>query len=222
MQGIRSWLKLIFYRIYYHQKHVSFGENVVLDSRNKFDGLNVVGASSIIGSSKVGLGTYIADSSVIKKTVIGKFCSIGSYVQTGLGTHPAGGFVSTHPAFFSVQKQAGFTFVQHNGFAEHKFIDSEDRYVIEIGNDVWIGNNVIILDGLRIGDGAIVAAGSVVTKDVLPYAVVAGVPAKQLRLRFTQHQVMKLLEIKWWDWKLEKIKEKSALFNDIETFLSAT
>lgn len=88
---------------------------------------------------------------------------------------------------------------------------------ILIGNDVWIGANVTILDGVTIGDGAVIAAGSVVTKDVLPYRVVGGNPAKLIKLRFTKEQIDKLLTIKWWD---KSEKELSNLHtSDIDDFI---
>jgi acetyltransferase-like isoleucine patch superfamily enzyme len=82
---------------------------------------------------------------------------------------------------------------------------------IRIGNDVWIGFNVILLGGVMIGDGAIVCASAFVNKDVAPYEMVGGVPAKHIRFRFTAEQIEALLRIKWWDWPDEKIKENAML-----------
>ena len=76
-----------------------------------------------------------------------------------------------------------------------------------IGNDVWIGDRATILSGVRIGDGAVIGAGSVVTKDVEPYSIVAGNPARPKRTRFDEETIKKLLEIKWWDWPVEKIND---------------
>ena len=216
---MKAWLKRIYYILLYYNKRVKFGKNVLLNTKNSFEGYNTFGKNSEIETCTIGLGTYISDNSVIKKAIIGKFCSIGSNVQVSLGLHPSDTFVSTHPAFFSALKPAGFTFTSENLFKEHVFIDTEEKHVIEIGNDVWIGNNVIIMDGLRIGDGAIIAAGSIVTKDVLPYAIVAGIPAKLIRFRFSETQIKKLLDIKWWDWTFKKIQAKSDHFNNIESLL---
>jgi len=218
---MKAWIKRNYYRLYYYKKNVTIAENVLLNIKNHFEGLNAVGKNSEVSTCEIGLGTYISDNSVIKKSIIGKFCSIGSNVQISLGLHPSDTFVSTHPSFFSAQKYAGFSFVNKNIFKEHTFIDPEEKYAVEIGNDVWIGNNVIILDGLKIGDGAIIAVGSIVTKDVLPYAIVAGVPAKLIKFRFTEEQIKKLLNIKWWNWDFETIRSKSSGFNNIESFIAS-
>ena len=76
---------------------------------------------------------------------------------------------------------------------------------INIGNDVWIGYNTTIMAGVTIGDGAIIATNSTVIKDVEPYSIVGGNPAKEIRKRFTEDKINQLLDIKWWDWELEKI-----------------
>lgn len=92
---------------------------------------------------------------------------------------------------------------------------------IEIGNDVWIGANVVILPGVKIGDGAILAAGAIVTKDVEPYAIVGGVPAKHIKYRFPEEMRKSFLRIKWWNWPVKKIKENLELFYQPEVFCKA-
>ena len=87
-----------------------------------------------------------------------------------------------------------------------------------IGNDVWIGSNVIIPGGIQIGTGAIVATGSVVVKDVPPYAIVGGNPAKIIRYRFSKEQIDVLLGSEWWNWPIEKIRQQVDEFSDIEKF----
>jgi virginiamycin A acetyltransferase len=83
-----------------------------------------------------------------------------------------------------------------------------------IGNDVWIGYNATIMPGVRIGDGAIIATNSTVVKDVDPYSIVGGNPAKEIRKRFSKEKIEKLLEIQWWNWEIEKITENLSILTD--------
>ena len=92
----------------------------------------------------------------------------------------------------------------------------EPSKTVEIGNDVWIGSGVYIKAGIKIGTGAIIGARSVVTHDIEPYSVVAGVPAKEIRKRFDEEAIRKLLELKWWDWPDEKLKKYGEYFNSPE------
>src|ERR1700744_1427959 len=151
---MKAWLKRIYYTLFNYKKKIKIGPNATLNVKNYFEGYNTIGKNCEVTTCQIGLGTYISDDSVVRKAIIGKFCSIGSHVQISLGLHPTDTFVSTHPAFFSVLKPAGFTFTTGDFFKQHIFIDAEETHTVEMGNDVWIGNNVIIMDGLKIGDGA--------------------------------------------------------------------
>ena len=126
---------------------------------------------------------------------IGKFCSIGYNVQFVLGGNHRNDWVSTYP-FNALLPDVYGSITGHP-------ISKGD---IRIGNDVWIGNDAKIMSGVRIGDGATVAANAVVTKDVPPYAVVGGVPAKVIKVRH-EWEVTQLLWLSWWDWPLERIAE---------------
>ena len=88
---------------------------------------------------------FIASDSFMPMTKIGRFCSIGQNVRTCLGRHPTSKYVSTHPSFWLKSKLSGFTFVNENKFEPHLYIDSTNKYIVGIGNDVWIGNNVLLM-----------------------------------------------------------------------------
>lgn len=163
-----------------------------------------------INSCRIGSFTYISSNTRISRTEIGRFCSIGPDCKIGWGLHPTGSFVSTHPAFYSLSKQAGITFADKNYFNETNSI--------KIGNDVWIGANVVIVDGVTIGDGAIIAAGAIVTQDVPNYAIFGGVPAKLIRYRFDENTIDFLLTSKWWVNDHEWFKNNYKRFLDIELF----
>lgn len=139
---------------------------------------------------------------------IGAFTSIAPNVKLSAGNHPLT-YVSTHP--FAYLKEFGFVKTTDTS----AILNNED---IHIGHDVWIGESAIILTGVTIGHGAVVAAGAVVTKDVPPYAIIAGVPAKVLRYRFNPATVKKLLASRWWEWPDADIRTKFTLFKQPENF----
>lgn len=182
------------------------------------EGLNVILAKSEISGSRIGLGTYIGKNCILPKVMIGRFCSLANNIKVIRGSHPTNIFVSTHPAFFSPIRQAGFTFSEELLFEELKYVDREKNYFVEIGHDVWIGDGVMIMQGIKIGHGAVIGTGAIVTKDIEPYSVNVGVPSKCIKHRFTKEQIDWLLQIKWWNYPFEKIQEKSHLFNNIIEF----
>jgi len=140
------------------------------------------------------------------RVVIGKFCSIADGVRFVFGGHETGR-VSTFPF-----KAVCFGGEPHS--------DAVSKGNITIGNDVWIGANAVILSGVHIGHGAVVAAGAVVNKNVPPYALAAGVPARVIKYRLRPDQVEALLQIQWWDWPLEKTKQNLGLFyGDVDGFI---
>lgn len=212
---VRDYLKRVYIsRIY----SVILKENTIVSLNSIFEGKSVIEKKSNITDSFIGLGTYIAPNSYMPNTKIGRFCSIGQNVRACIGRHPASKFVSTHPAFFSKDEHAGFTFVDENKYSEHLYIDTEKRYVLEIGNDVWIGNNVMILDGVKIGEGAVVGAGAIVTKDIEPYSINVGIPARKIKYRFEQKYIEFLLKFRWWEKEWNWIAENAKYFEDIEQF----
>jgi virginiamycin A acetyltransferase len=127
---------------------------------------------------------------------IGNFCSIGPNVTILLNTDHRTDWVTTYPFMAILEGSIQNTFTKGD---------------VSIGNDVWIGADSLILSGVKIGDGAVIGAHSVVTKDVKPYAIVAGNPAVEVKKRFDEETIKKLLKIRWWDWEFQRIKDNLAL-----------
>lgn len=201
-------------------KKVIVSNNVILSTKTIFESNNLIRSNSNISGSYIGMGTYISENCKLPHSLIGRFCSIGNNVKVIIGKHPIDTFVSTHPAFFSTANQAGFTFVNKNKFTELEYSDESKKFYIEIGNDVWIGDNVLILQGIKIGDGAIIGSGAIVTKNIEPYSINVGTPAKIIKYRFSKDEIAKLLKTKWWDWDFSTIKARSESFDNISKFIS--
>ena len=178
-------------------------------SNTTLSSYNVIFEDTTIINSTIDSHTYVQKKSTIFNAAIGKFCSIASKISIGLGIHKIDG-VSTHPAFYL-----------KNNYLLKTFCDTDDFQSIKrtiVGHDVWIGENAIILDGLTIGTGAIIAAGAVVTKDVQPYSIVAGVPAKFIRFRFSDTEIQILLKSEWWNKSDDWLKKNSSHFTNISEF----
>ena len=132
------------------------------------------------------------------KLIIGKFCMIASDVTFIMnGANHLSEAISTYP--FAI-----FGEDWSNAMDGKQYPVKSDTVV---GNDVWIGYGATIMPGVHIGDGAIIATKSVVTKDVAPYSIVGGNPAKEIRKRFPEAKIKELLDVRWWDWPIEKITE---------------
>lgn len=163
---------------------------------------------AILEHCSLGDYSYVATEAHLNYTHIGKFCSLGPQVYAGLGIHPTQNFVSTSPLFYQASSRS---FANRSYFEEYK--------TTTIGHDVWIGARAILIDGVTIGDGAVVGAGAVVTKDVPPYAIVGGVPARIIKYRFTPEEIEQLLALRWWDRDVSWIKENYLQFHDIKQFV---
>ncbi|WP_276788569.1 CatB-related O-acetyltransferase [Paraprevotella xylaniphila] len=170
--------------------------NAIIDSGACLSDTTIIGINAhilencIINNSQVGNYSYIGRNCLIQNTYIGNYCSIANDVFIGLGKHPLDMF-STSPLFYRKANTFNISIVEDKEFDEYQ--------EIIVGNDVWIGTRSIILDGVKIGNGAVIAAGSVVTKDVEPYMIVAGVPAKPIRKRATEDKIREYQNSKWWN-----------------------
>jgi virginiamycin A acetyltransferase len=166
--------------------------------------------SQVEGDVVIGDYSYISGPrSYVESARIGKFCSIARQVVIGPGNHDLSA-VTTHP--FPVSPAYG-------GIALSAKPERQ-KGPVEIGNDVWIGMNAIILRGVKIGDGSVVAAGAVVTRDVPPYTIVAGSPARHVKDRFDAEIVEALQRIRWWDWSDEDLRHRVEQFKDAAAFVS--
>lgn len=192
--------------------------NTTLFNRNTvLGGYNSVGTNSVISNTIIGKHSYIGQNCKLDDCIIGNFCSIGANIKIITNTHPTRSYVSTSPEFFSTKKQTGHSYVDIDSFNENLLVSGKK---LIIGNDVWIGDDVTFIGGISVGDGAIIALGAVVTKDVPPYAIVGGVPAKIIRYRFTDKIIEKLKEISWWDKSEEWLQIHAGLFADVNEFVN--
>ncbi|MDM0090583.1 MULTISPECIES: CatB-related O-acetyltransferase [unclassified Variovorax] len=188
----------------------------------ELEGKNTLHRGVVASQSRIGYASYIGEFSVLPNVEIGRFCSISSNVEVLPYRHPSEIFASTHPAFFSTLKQAGFSYVEKQLFTEALTVGSQSNgRFAKIGNDVWIGSHVLIKGGVCIGDGAIIAAGSVVTRDVPPYSIVGGVPAKMIKMRFSESQIKSLAEIRWWARPMNWIEANAKLFVDVDLLINS-
>jgi acetyltransferase-like isoleucine patch superfamily enzyme len=217
MKFVRFVIRDIYNLIKFWGKKIIV-ESGVATSGSIFEGNNKIGCNTIFTNSRIGYGSYIGPNCHFNNAKIGRYCSMGQNIKVISGTHPAKDYVSTHPAFFSLSKQAGFTYVKDQKFNELLTLTNQPDITVLIGNDVWIGDDVTILGGIEIGDGAIIGSKSLVVKNVDNYAIVGGVPAKKIRSRFNEEDISFLLNFKWWNKSEKWISENAPLFNDIIEF----
>ena len=188
-----------------------------------YRGATVSDSSSLSPNSVIFSGAQIVDSSIGKYTYVqretfvlcadlGPFCSIADSCWIGLPGHPVS-HVSTSPVFYDAQQPLP-------KFLISQVSDPTPQERTIIGADVWIGHGAKIISGVHIGTGAIVGAGAVVTRDVPPYGIVGGVPARLIRMRFTDDICNSLLESRWWEFDDDTLIAMSSMFRDPNIFVS--
>jgi len=185
------FFKRVINKIHKNKKYDNFRKNSIYihpDSR--------LGKFTTIGFGTRITGPAFIDSKQEAPVIIGKYCAIAHNLRIRTRNH-----------------YTGYINLQCNFQDKHGFPSLyTTKGSIIIGNNVWIGDNVIILSGVKVGDGAVIGAASVVTKDVAPYAIAAGNPAKVVKKRFSDEIIDQLTQVKWWDWSEEKIQRNSAFF----------
>ena len=214
--SIRSFIKTVYYKLFVPSS-VRIPLSAILDNKVSFEGCCQL-HPHVKFCGHLGYGSYIGPYSKVSAK-IGRFTSIASYVCTVAGRHAyQAPFATTCPMFFSLNpnhSQSGSTFATEQKFEELKFAVPEKQLDVEIGNDVWIGERAMLIGGVHIADGAVVLAGAVVTKNVPPYAIVGGVPAKIIRYRYDEETISFLLQAQWWNNTEDWFKENWKLLTDI-------
>lgn len=175
--------------------------NILLKFKNLKDkeGTFIAKKSKIAINTIIGRGSRINGPAIIKgsgSTKIGNYCAIGDNLRVISSNHET----TNVNLQYGLQKKIGLT------------PNKSKKSNVEIGNNVWIGDSVIILAGVIIGNGAIIAAGSVVTKNIEPYSIFGGVPAKLIKYRFSKDKIIEIEKSKWWDWSLNKMKKNISFF----------
>ncbi len=187
--------------------------NIIKDSLSTEESIQLGKAHNFHGNNKVhnstiGQNSYVSYNSIIYHTEIGDYCSIGPNVVSGYGDHPLN-MISTSPNIY-------LNDLLFEPNEKEEILTNHFKKVI-IKNDVWIGANVYIKKGVEIGTGAIIGAGSVVLNNVGDYEIVAGVPARLIKSRFSDEVVKLLIKIKWWNLDFNILREhKQALFSPNE------
>lgn len=186
-------------------EHTSVSPKAVVRNSTLHDYARLKDYAELIDSD-LGAYSYISQNSLVNKTRVGKFCSIGHGAYIGLWEHNMA--VSTH-SFYLYETSGNFV----KGYKDY------DKCVLTttIGNDVWVGANSVILKGRSIGDGAIVGAGSIVTRDIPPYAIAVGNPAKIVKYRFEPAEIEFLCRLNWWHAPRDILQEMvdRQLFNSL-------
>lgn len=220
LRTITIRIALYVYHKWHNRRLVRFFISSRLSHSATFEGHNYVGRrASFYGH--MGLGASLGDGSALNAN-IGRFTSIAGGCRQVNARHPyRAPFVTTNSMFYSLKaaNRPGYkTYATEQLFDE--FVYTHGDIVNEIGNDVWIGADVTLIGGVSIGDGAVVLMNAIVTKDVPPYAIVGGIPAKVVGFRYDEDTIKMLLEKKWWNNTDDWFKENWRLMTDI-TLLKA-
>lgn len=193
------WLVYVFqYFYYFFTKRATLGYFAKVS--NSYVGeRSAIHARSEVVDSTIGAYTYLSQSCIVINSDIRPYSCLGRECKLGLGSHPLEENVSISPLFYDLVNPLGITFVKEK-------LWRQDTGKVLVAGNVWIGSGVTVLDGVSLGEGCVVGAGAVVTKNVPPYAIVAGVPARLIRLRFSQEKIEKIIALRWTNWEMKKIE----------------
>jgi len=186
-------------------------KGAIADSFCYLGDYSVLFRDTVLMNTVLGAYSYVQSETLICNAEIGRYCSIASRVNIGLGGHPTH-MVSSNPVFYDNAQPLPRSFVNARIFTEYL-----PRTII--GADVWIGQGVLVKAGVTIGVGAVIGAGSIVTKNIPPYTIAAGNPCKQIRPRFSEDIISRLIESEWWMLSDERLMKLASYFIDPLIFL---
>lgn len=169
-----------------------------------------IGARTEIISSTVGDYSYLCDRCHVMHAAIGKFCSIANHVRLNPGNHPYWRATQHHFTYRSAQFAMGPD--------DEAFFHWRRNHAVILGHDVWLGHGVLVMPGVSIGNGAVAGSNAVVTHDVPPYTMVAGVPARPIRERFPRDIQDKLQALAWWDWEHDRLQAAMPDFRNLHIY----
>lgn len=188
------------------ESDITFGEHIKLAPfakimNSSLSGNLFLGLSSCINRSELGRYVGVAYFSYLADTRSGNYCTFGSRVSVGAFSHPTDSLTVHEVGYRNTTESYSETILaaDSQNYLEMRSIKTK------IGNDVWVGDNSVIIKGVEIGNGAIVAAGSIVTKDVAPYSIVGGNPARTIRMRFSDDIINKIQATMWWDFSMKEL-----------------
>jgi len=193
------------------QSEAKIGENVIL-KQTRLGQYVHISDDAIFEEVDIDDYSYTAGHNQIHYASIGKFASIATYVRINPGNHPTYQRIAQH--HFTYRSSA-----YDLGQDDNDFFNWRREHAVTLGHDVWIGHNAVIMPGVKIGNGAVIGSASVVTKDVEPISIVAGVAAKKIGMRFEDSLIERIERCQWWNWSHQTLQERMPEFRNLDSFV---